>query len=189
MVGVASNPSGPLRLIGYWRFIRPQAAYPGISAEAAEWWDQDRQFGLRLPDPSRLVDPTWNGGERDDLVRYLEAGTLVNQYRGISKCRLCRCDNGSAELTDGTYCWPEGLAHYVREHSVRLPQAVIEHAVPLPTSVKELPRPLFNERGSRDREWPPPEFRRLLWTPPAGTDDGFGFDVEASPDWWLEQTS
>jgi hypothetical protein len=30
-------------------------------------------------------------------------------------------------LTDGVYLWPEGLAHYVREHSVTLPADVLAH--------------------------------------------------------------
>jgi hypothetical protein len=40
---------------------------------------------------------------------------------------MCGVANGSAEFTDGTYVWPEGLAHYVDEHHVRLPEAVLEH--------------------------------------------------------------
>jgi hypothetical protein len=31
------------------------------------------------------------------------------------------------ERTDGFFLWPEGLAHYVRDHSVRLPDEVISH--------------------------------------------------------------
>ena len=41
------------------------------------------------------------------------------------------CDNrgnGSLELTDGTYVWPEGLAHYVEQHGVKLPGEFLEHA-------------------------------------------------------------
>ena len=40
---------------------------------------------------------------------------------------LCGKTNGCAEVTDGVYLWPEGLAHYVREHSVRLPDDVLDH--------------------------------------------------------------
>ena len=46
---------------------------------------------------------------------------------GLSDCRLCGRVNGSAEFTDGVYLWPEGLAHYVREHSVKLPNEVLAH--------------------------------------------------------------
>lgn len=47
---------------------------------------------------------------------------------GYSPCRLCGlASNGNLDLTDGTYIWPEGLAHYVLEHSVRLPDEFIHH--------------------------------------------------------------
>ena len=36
-------------------------------------------------------------------------------------------NNGNLDLTDGVYLWPEGLAHYVREHDVRLPDEFTEH--------------------------------------------------------------
>lgn len=48
-------------------------------------------------------------------------------YRGWSCCRLCGRHNGSSELQDGTYYWPSGLAHYVRYHHVRLPEAFVAH--------------------------------------------------------------
>lgn len=186
---MTSDPLEPLRLIGYWRFIRSPEGYPGMSAGAANHWERLRQLELGFPDPLGFVDLAWNRDEQHDLARYLEVGTLVDQYRGISKCRLCGCTNGSAEMAAGTFCWPEGLAHYVAEHHVRLPHAVIDHALELWPSRAELPRPQFNELGNRARGWPPPAFRHLLWTPPPGTDDRFGFEVEADPRWWLEQTS
>jgi hypothetical protein len=38
-----------------------------------------------------------------------------------------RSNNASLELTDGTFLWPEGLTHYVRDHAVRLPDRFFEH--------------------------------------------------------------
>ncbi|TWD73097.1 hypothetical protein FB561_6982 [Kribbella amoyensis] len=40
---------------------------------------------------------------------------------------LCGKANGSVELTDLLYIWPEGLAHYVKEHDVRLPERFVRH--------------------------------------------------------------
>lgn len=37
-------------------------------------------------------------------------------------------NNGAVEYTDGTYVWPEGLAHYIYDHGVRLPEDLIRHA-------------------------------------------------------------
>ncbi|MFF7456750.1 hypothetical protein [Kitasatospora sp. NPDC008115] len=46
---------------------------------------------------------------------------------GVSRCRLCSRANGSRDFTDGRYLWPEGLAHYVLDHNVRLPDEFLEH--------------------------------------------------------------
>ncbi|MBW2667551.1 MAG: hypothetical protein JRE13_14765 [Deltaproteobacteria bacterium] len=35
---------------------------------------------------------------------------------------------GSADLGDGVWIWPEGLAHYVARHEIRLPNEFVEHA-------------------------------------------------------------
>jgi hypothetical protein len=95
-----------LILIGYWRS------------------DQDPSW----PDPAELVDTNWDPNERALVASYLEAGTVVVTYMGYSPCRLCaKRDNGSVELTDGVYVWPNGLAHYVAEHSVRLPGQIVDH--------------------------------------------------------------
>ena len=48
--------------------------------------------------------------------------------RTSDDCRFCNEFNGTGELTDGTYVWPEGLAHYVTEHNVRLPEGFVSHA-------------------------------------------------------------
>lgn len=94
-----------LELIGYWRDERQP-----------DW-----------PDPNWFVDPEWQSEEREDLAAYLSKGVLVRAYMGLSNCRLCGRTNGSVELTDGAFLWPEGLAHYVHAHSVRLPQRFIDH--------------------------------------------------------------
>jgi hypothetical protein len=94
-----------VRLIGYWR---------GESDD-------------HLPDPRDFVDETWDDRERDLVARYLEEGFSPWAFAGYSQCRICGKANGCAELTDGVYLWPEGLAHYVREHSVKLPDDVLDH--------------------------------------------------------------
>ena len=89
----------PLRLIGYWK-----------SDLADEY-----------PFPQELRTE-YSAGLGDRLVAYLESGGLFVGYRGHSWCRFgCPGGNGSAELTDGSWVWPEGLAHYVRHHPVALP--------------------------------------------------------------------
>ena len=83
-----------------------------------------------LPDPHRLVDQSWDRDERDLVIGYLRGGLAVVHMMGQSPCRMCSSqENGTSELTDGTYLWPEGLAHYVADHGVRLPDEFVHHAV------------------------------------------------------------
>src|SRR5262245_48523055 len=66
---------------------------------------------------------------------------------GFSCCRFdCGIpDNemGSCDLYDGKWLWPEGLAHYVERHSVRLPDEFIQtmrsHSWPVPTGLEFSP--------------------------------------------------
>lgn len=91
------------------------------------YWQSEHQPGL--PHPSRLVDPSWDADERDLTVEYLRGGLPVVHMMGYSPCRMCDLKtNGTSELTDGTYLWPQGLAHYVEEHQVRLPSGFLAHA-------------------------------------------------------------
>lgn len=78
-------------------------------------------------DPKLLVDAEWEKEDRDKIIEYLASGTFKTGYFGRSKCRICGCRNGSTELTDGIFYWPQGLAHYVKEHNVALPAEFVEH--------------------------------------------------------------
>lgn len=82
-----------------------------------------------FPEPSSFVDKTWNRTERDLVIKYLKSGYRLINYAGESWCRFgCRDINmGTATLTDGTYVWPEGLAHYLEKHNVRLPKKIVKH--------------------------------------------------------------
>jgi len=83
----------------------------------------------RLPDPVDLVDLSWDPRERELVAQYLDRGKTFESYAGYSQCRMCsKWNNGSKDLTDGVYIWPEGFSHYLREHGVR-PPATFEHHV------------------------------------------------------------
>ena len=98
-----------------------------VTVRLIGYWHEDEDD--RFPDPHDLVDESWDGSERSLVASYLEEGFVPWVYAGLSTCRFCGASNGCAELTDGVYLWPEGLAHYVREHAVRLPTDVVEHIV------------------------------------------------------------
>lgn len=98
----------PPRIIGYW-----------YSQDDPDW-----------PDVRSFIDADWDAAERDGVIAYLTADIWASyRYGGDSRCRMCGEPNGSAEPTDGTFRWPEGLAHYLAEHDVRLPQLFVDHAL------------------------------------------------------------
>jgi len=99
----------------------------------------------------------------------------------------CGRHNGSAELADGTYCWPEGLAHYLEAHQVRPPEEFVEHVVSGRVSELGLPAPAFDPLGQRDRSWPGAQFEALLWMPDPPAADNRP-DLERDPAWWLKQS-
>ncbi|MEU8285341.1 hypothetical protein AB0C01_13470 [Micromonospora sp. NPDC048905] len=93
-----------LRLIGYWDG-------PAVSET--------------LPDVCDFVTADANVTLRRAVAAYLRSGTVFTATAGVSVCRLCGAANGSTEQTDGEhFVWPEGLAHYVEEHDVRLPDEI-----------------------------------------------------------------
>jgi hypothetical protein len=95
------------------------------------WSDRAEPY---WPDPKDFVDAGWSAEERANVVKALRSGIEVKQFRGESTCRVCGRLNGSRELSDGRYLWPDGLAHYVGEHGVRLPEAVEAHFLQQPAS-------------------------------------------------------
>jgi len=95
-----------LRLVGYWK----------------EHLDDE------LPFPQELEREN-DSNVRERVATYLDAGTRRLGYMGYSFCRYgCSKHNGSCELTDGKWTWPEGLSHYVRTHTIALPPELVADA-------------------------------------------------------------
>jgi len=88
-----------------------------------------------LPNPRDFVDHHWLDTQQGKMefkavLAHLASGRVHEAYFGYSWCRIChRNDNGCKDLTDGVYVWPEGYAHYVREHAVKPPQEFIDHVM------------------------------------------------------------
>ncbi len=89
------------------------------------YWLGDRSPGW--PEVRSFIDSGWDADERAEVALYLRQGSVARRYLGFSLCRICGSAVGSLELSDGVFIWPEGLAHYVSEHSVRLPGRFVEH--------------------------------------------------------------
>ena len=79
--------------------------------------------------PEDLVDETWDGRDRDDVIYYLCMGFHFRAYMGYAKCRICGALLGTFDMTDGVYVWPEHLEHYLKEHHVRLPDWFVAHVL------------------------------------------------------------
>jgi hypothetical protein len=81
-----------------------------------------------------MIDAAWDPGVRRRVVAYLKRRAFVLPCiaLGLSRCRLCGRVNGCGESSDGVFVWPSGLAHYVVDHGVRLPDDFVRHALTRP---------------------------------------------------------
>lgn len=88
---------------------------------------------------------------RRKIVCYLNAGTVQEIYRGYSSCRyhcgISDKEMGDSELTDGTWVWPIGLAHYVDTHHISLPAEFVKTATRLTAD------PSLSEHTTSDGYW------------------------------------
>jgi hypothetical protein len=88
------------------------------------YWRSTADEVRDLPWP--VADTAWPG-----RVTFLAALDKVEpfaarvQYRGLSPCRICACDNGHETLLLDDWHWPAGYRHYIADHGVR-PTAAFE---------------------------------------------------------------
>ncbi|HYG77599.1 MAG TPA: hypothetical protein VEK08_21515 [Planctomycetota bacterium] len=110
----------PLLPVGFWcdTRARKSCAPPDL-------------LDLRLPHPGMFIKPGWECERRALILNYLRNGAECCSYLGFAYCReecgVADSVLGSSELTDGTYVWPQGLAHYVEAHELALPEYFVEH--------------------------------------------------------------
>ena len=92
------------------------------------YWRSDMQ--PELPHPAAHVDAGWAGEERQATLDYLRRGAVCRRWHGYATCRLCSQSGrelGDADITDGSWIWPEGLPHYLEQHAVRPPEPFLCH--------------------------------------------------------------
>jgi hypothetical protein len=88
--------------------------------KAIGYWSDDVK-------PQDFVE-SWDEAQRNAVVIYLGRGNkTLYRWRGISRCRFCGISNGSQCITDGTYVWPSGFAHYLLEHGVKPDAEFVDH--------------------------------------------------------------
>lgn len=115
------------KYIGYWHSITIDPKTLKLGKPGHDF-NQYQKFGL--PVPNAFIDNGWSPADRFKIVNYLKQGKVDNGWMGWSWCRFgCPDDLGSTDLTDGTYVWPEGFAHYVEKHGVKPPQEFLQHVL------------------------------------------------------------
>jgi hypothetical protein len=150
-----------LKAVGYWRpseqlinYYRTHG-YGGRRLTASEIAARPEQPPSPLPSPAALVAPGWNQENLPSILAYLRAGQEWIRFRGWSYCRfecgIAPSGLGDRDLTDGVWVWPEGLAHYVEVHAVRLPDEFIDHMRSQGWRVPAEPITRWVDRAAADR--------------------------------------
>lgn len=176
----ALSPKGPRRLFPLvgalssepgWSQIRARNRARQQAKRIGFWYSASEPH---LPDPRKQVDPTLSQADRERVAAYLDAGDDGGMAaRGCAPCRICGKSNGNKERTDGTYLWPSGLSHYVRDHSVRLDPAFLRHVqAKTSTQVGEVATVIPPEMWRDDGRTPAPHWSQAQLF--AACDPSFG---------------
>lgn len=119
-----SHPTNKALLhIGFWRSSKNPSLFDMLRATAVD----DGADSRGLYHPALFVDEAWDLQERRLVAAYLRCGYNAGAYYGWSDCRICAKHNGSLDLSDDVYLWPEGFTHYVDDHAVKPAQSFIDH--------------------------------------------------------------
>jgi hypothetical protein len=117
------------------------------------YWERDDSPGL-YPHPRNFIDHEWEKENRGRIVDYLRSG-----YRFLQSWDYAGCcmdperdprDMGSSEMTDGVYAWPEGLAVYVADYGIVLPEEFVDH---MKANDFRVPHIQIGEQFERDRSF------------------------------------
>lgn len=126
-----------LHVVGFWCDTRQVSARIKESRERAlsvlkaknpELFARSRP--VRYPHPKYFVSEQPIPDARR-VCEYLRGGHRIREQMGYAYCRLAGDtpdeEMGTADMTDGTWVWPEGLPIYVERYNVRLPDEFVEH--------------------------------------------------------------
>jgi hypothetical protein len=103
------------------------------------------------PHPKQFIDESWDSEEKQDVITRLKNSyALPYPYAGKSWCRFnCgETEMGNRDYSDGIYLFPEGLVHYIEQHNVKLPNAVVQKMLSTPIEKYN-----FESDFSVDIEW------------------------------------
>lgn len=84
-----------------------------------------------LPNIDDYMDKNWSIPDLTEVLQYLKAEnfSIVIHPLNPTKCHLCDKYEGNpaSYFYDGTWFWPERLAHVVESHNVFLPDEFLSH--------------------------------------------------------------
>lgn len=94
------------------------------------WRESGPAYGA-CPTVKDFVDPAALAAyDRERVVRYFETAHVVASTSRLQfPCVVCGARHGGtlSYRTDGEWLWPDDLGHYVGEHGVAPPRAMLEH--------------------------------------------------------------
>jgi hypothetical protein len=127
-----------LRAIGYWR--GPEDPFlPDARAFVDPSWDANERDAVIAYLRKGEVAVGWCGSSlcRFDCAVDPSSPAVVDLKTAVPDAdvgRLARVvfskeNMGLNDLTDGTFIWPEGFAHYLEKHAVRPPEEFVKHVL------------------------------------------------------------
>ena len=93
-----------MKKIGYWRN------------------SEDEKSDLPYPCKSSL-----NKDLQEKVIKFLMQGVKTRSYKGWSSCRICGKSNGSSDMRNGEFEYPEGYVHYIQDHNIQPDENLIKH--------------------------------------------------------------
>ncbi len=90
-------------------------------------WSESPEASIGAPSVYDAIDLEWRPADKEELVTYLDAGRDVVAMACSGDCLLCDATLRMGFKSDGEWVWDVRLDHYVRHHSVLLPDRFADH--------------------------------------------------------------
>jgi hypothetical protein len=128
-----------LRAIGYWQSPE-EPSLPDPRAFVDPSWDAAERAAVIAYLRKGKTAMVWCGHARcrfdcapepdaDTLASWKKIGFRDDDARNIARNKFEAQLMGTSCLTDGTFIWPEGFAHYLEAHAVRPPVEFVRHVL------------------------------------------------------------
>lgn len=120
--------SSKIHYVGYWNSV-PMESHRRFACET----NSRERPDLPFPVPNTLGLPENQKNQLIERFEKLLSKSEIEYYEGQSKCRICGCQNGSAEYvynprcsTGTIYHIPSGYLHYIKDHNVAFDPVLLE---------------------------------------------------------------